>query len=67
MSADARQIAIRAARAQGCTCNVEVIGSGLEFTLRHDAWCPLLRVMEERGPGPARSQLVIAPRRQGTS
>lgn len=67
MSADARDIAIRAARAQGCTCNVEVIGSGLEFTLRHDAWCPLLRIMEERKPGLARAQIVIAPRRGGAS
>jgi hypothetical protein len=31
-------------------------------TLKHDPWCPLLRVIEERKPGLARSQLVIYPK-----
>lgn len=62
----AKRAALAAARAQGCTCDVKVVvqppngvGGLHDITLRHDSWCPLLRVMEERSPGPARSQVVL--------
>lgn len=70
--AQMKKQAIRAARAQGCTCDVEIrFGSpehpfhGTEaekygVSVMHDDWCPLLRVMEERKPGLARTQLVIS-------
>lgn len=50
-----RKIALQVARAQGCTCqpDYEVVGwirDTPEVALKHDDWCPLLRVMEERGP-----------------
>ena len=63
--AAARVAALRAARAQGCTCEPEVRfvnGQPPLATLAHDEWCPLLRTMQERPPGAARSQAVIYPK-----
>lgn len=72
----ARREAIRAARAKGCTCDPEVVfdlpshpvaGLAAEqdrivsATLRHDDWCPLLRVAEERPPGLARLETAVFP------
>jgi hypothetical protein len=63
---DARKAARAAARRQGCACHVEAVVLGWvagipEVQVRHDDWCPLLRVMQEREPG-ARSQIVITPK-----
>jgi hypothetical protein len=50
-----------AVKAQGCVCDVEIVPVGdEEYQARHDDWCPLLRVMEEREPGLARSQVILA-------
>lgn len=63
----ARHAAILAAQAQGCTCDVEAVTRGTHgpnaayIELRHDDWCPLYRVMCERPPGPARTQITIHP------
>jgi hypothetical protein len=51
----ARKALLTACRAQGCTCDVEAEvlrwhGAIPEVAARHDDWCPLLRVMQERGP-----------------
>lgn len=59
-----RRVSIRAAKAQGCVCDVQISfvdnEHGIdECKVMHDDWCPLLRVMEERPPGLARSQAVI--------
>ena len=60
---EARTAAIRAARAMGCTCDVQIefglrdhplhgaVDDLTAVLVRHDDWCPLLRVMEERKPG----------------
>jgi hypothetical protein len=65
----------KAARVQGCVCNVEITFDRTDHPLRsidgmapvsvaHDDWCPLLRVLEERPPGLARTQLMlVAPER----
>jgi hypothetical protein len=57
-------VSIRAVRAQGCTCSVEVSVCDWFENLpwveaAHDDWCPLLRAVQERGSGSARSQLVV--------
>lgn len=56
---------LRAARAQGCTCHpdlrVEWAPGGVPLVrISHDAWCPLLRVMQERDE-PGRWQAVLDP------
>lgn len=64
--------AIRAVRAQGCTCNPEVAFDAPDHplaaaardgvvpaTVKHDSWCPLLRVIEERPPSAGRTQIAI--------
>ena len=70
--ATARKNAIRAVKAQGCTCKPEIvfgapdhpgagkIWPGNTVSIRHDDWCPLLRVLQEREPG-ARMQLLVYP------
>src|SRR3954447_14402356 len=63
---------LAAARTEGCVCDVEIVfdapdhplaGHGSSavhvVSLRHDDWCPLLRVMEEHEPGLARAQLLL--------
>jgi hypothetical protein len=61
----ARNLALRACREQGCTCDVEITVEtvdGLDApaaAVRHDDWCPLLRTMQERPPGLARWQAVL--------
>jgi hypothetical protein len=68
-----------AARAQGCTCNPTVAFDppwhplashdvGEHVSVHHDDWCPLLRVMEERGPDLlARTQILLSkPDDEGT-
>lgn len=62
---EARDVALRACRQQGCTCEVEIvveIVDGLDapaVEVRHDDHCPLLRTMEERPPGLGRWQAVL--------
>jgi hypothetical protein len=65
-------VAIRVARAQGCTCDVEVTFGRADHpfagiaalhqtpSLAHDDWCPLIRVLDERKPGPfAHTQAIL--------
>lgn len=57
----------RGCRAQGCTCEValEIVSweEGMpQVAARHDDWCPLLRVMQERDPS-ARHQVVLSLRK----
>jgi hypothetical protein len=64
---EARDLALRAAREQGCTCDVEIeveTVDGLDApaaVVRHERHCPLLRVAQERPPGLARWQAVLRP------
>jgi hypothetical protein len=69
----AKKNAIRAVRAQGCVCDVEIhfdrpdvpgarVAKAVgipNLAVLHDDWCPFLRVIEERQPGLARSQALI--------
>jgi len=58
-----RHASLKAARAQGCLCLPEfapdTVAGVPVLAVRHDIWCPLLRVMEERPPGLARSQVLF--------
>lgn len=51
----ARRVAIEAAKAQGCVCDVEAVrhtmAGATAYALRHDPWCPLLRSFEGTRPG----------------
>ena len=64
---EACDLALRACRQQGCTCEVEIeVGTveGLNApvtAVHHEDHCPLLRTMQERPPGPARWQAVLRP------
>jgi hypothetical protein len=64
---EAHDLALRACREQGCTCDVEITietvdGLGAPAaTIEHDDHCPLLRTMQERPPGLGRWQAVIRP------
>jgi hypothetical protein len=64
---EARELALRACREQGCTCEVEFIVEGVDgldapaVAVVHEDWCPLLRTMQERPPGRARWQAVLRP------
>ena len=65
---EAHDLALRACRQQGCTCDVEFtieVIDGLDAPLAavaHEDHCPLLRTMQERGPGLGRWQAVLRPR-----
>jgi hypothetical protein len=66
----ARKNAILAVKAQGCTCRPEIdfdapdhplhgqLGPCEQVSVRHDDWCPLYRVLQEREPM-ARMQAVV--------
>jgi hypothetical protein len=62
---EARNLALRACRSQGCTCDVEITVETVEgldapvAAVVHDDHCPLLRVMQENGPGLGRWQAVL--------
>lgn len=64
---EAHDLALRACRGQGCTCDVEIEVETVEgldapaAVVRHEDHCPLLRVMQERPPGLARTQAVLRP------
>ena len=40
---DAEEAVRLATRAQGCTCDPDVIFNGISVRVSHDSWCPLLR------------------------
>jgi hypothetical protein len=58
-----RRAALHAARAQGCVCRPELAPDIVEgvrvIATRHDDWCPLLKIMEERPPGLSRAQVLL--------
>jgi hypothetical protein len=59
------KLALKAARAQGCVCDPEIMvswnaGEVPLIDVAHDDWCPLLRVMQEREPA-GRYQAVLDP------
>lgn len=61
---EAKRVARRAARQQGCVCGLEITVEWVEefplCQLFHDDWCPLLRVMEEGAGAPeGRTQVVL--------
>lgn len=66
-SKEARDLALRACRQQGCTCDVEItveIIDGLDApcaAVAHKDWCPLLRVEQEKPPGLGRWPAVLRP------
>ncbi len=39
----AKDAALTAAKADGCTCNPDITINGTHATVRHDDWCALLR------------------------
>jgi hypothetical protein len=56
--------ALRAVKVQGCCCrpivHVNRLPSGVFHTsVAHDDFCPLLRIMVERGPIENRRQIVL--------
>lgn len=65
---EAHDLALRACRQQGCTCDVQITVETVEgldapaAVVAHEDHCPLLRTMQERPPGLGRCQAVLRPR-----
>lgn len=42
------EAALAASRASGCVCDPDISADGINVTVSHDDWCPLIRSRQDR-------------------